>query len=38
MIPWLKAALWHKDRLVREQAARALQKLAPGEMPTLSAF
>jgi HEAT repeat protein len=32
-IPALKAALWHKDRYVRDGAGRVLRKLAPDEMP-----
>ena len=31
-IPVLKAALWHKDRFVRDGAGRVLRKLAPEEM------
>jgi HEAT repeat protein len=35
-IPALKAALWHKDRFVRERAGKALRKIAPDEMPPIS--
>jgi HEAT repeat protein len=34
-VPALKAALWHKDRFVRERAGKALRKIAPEEMPPI---
>lgn len=32
-IPALKSALWHRDRGVRETAAKILRKIAPEELP-----
>jgi len=32
----LKAALWNKDRFVRERAGKALRKIAPDEMPQIN--
>ena len=34
-IPALKAALWHKDKFVRQRAGKVLRKLAPEEMPLI---
>ena len=34
-VPALQAALWHKDRYVREYAGKALRKIAPEEMPPI---
>lgn len=34
-VPALQAALWHKDRFVREYAGKALRKIAPDEMPPI---
>ena len=34
-VPALQAALWHKDRYVREYAGKALRKIAPDEMPPI---
>jgi HEAT repeat protein len=33
--PALQAALWHKDRFVREYAGKALRKIAPEKMPPI---
>jgi len=32
-LPALKAALWHKDRFVRQRAGMLIRKLAPQELP-----
>jgi hypothetical protein len=32
-LPAFEAALWHRDRFVREYAGRLILKLAPRELP-----
>ena len=32
-LPALKAALWHRDRIVRQYAGRLMLRLAPQELP-----